>query len=208
MRRGQRSHHRLQRLQPDMIDPPILYYAQLCARVYNDPPQYGKVDGAGRACVYDGVVTFRGTDDPASLLTDIEAVSIPVQGLGLIHAGFYNAWCEISAPMMRLAPQTICGHSLGGALALIYAGELCAAGKPPAAVYCFEPPRLCIGNDLNALLNKCGVMRGASRNGLDPVTEIPGWMSLPAPLSQIGRDTGTLDLIEYHLIDNVITAIS
>jgi hypothetical protein len=190
------------------MDPSVVDLATLCARAYSDPPTYGKPDGAGRAHVYDGVVVFRGTDDPASLLIDLDVETVTVPDLGTLHAGFWSAFGEIAGDLMKLSPQIIAGHSLGGALALIYAGELCRAGHAPSAVYAFEPPRLAMDNTLRDLLDAHGVMRFCTRNGLDPVTEVPSWMSLPANLSSIGRITSTLDLISYHKIEAVISSLA
>lgn len=190
------------------IDPPAVYYAQLCARAYVDAPTYGNADGAGRAHVYDGVIAFRGTDDPASMLYDLDIGTVTVPGLGALHDGFWDAYSEIAHDLMQLRPQIITGHSLGAALALIYAGELCRAGHAPAAVYAFEPPRLAMDDTLRTLLDAHGVMRFCTRNGLDPITEVPPWMELPASLSPIGEVTGTLDLIWYHLIENVIKSLA
>lgn len=191
-----------------MTDPFVLDIAKLCAQAYSDPPTYGKADGAGRAHVYDGVVVFRGTDDPASMLIDLDIATVTIPQLGTLHAGFWDAFGEVAGPLMKLRPQIIAGHSLGAALALIYAGELCRAGHAPSAVYAFEPPRLAMDDTLRTLLDAHGIMRFCTRNGLDPVTEVPSWMSLPASLSNIGTVTGTLDLISYHLIDNVIKSLA
>ncbi len=191
-----------------MTDPAAIDMARLCARAYTDPPTYGKADGAGRAHVYDGIVVFRGTDDPASMLTDLDIATVAVPQLGTLHDGFLDAFGEVAPPLIKLKPQIITGHSLGAALALIYAGELCRAGYAPSAVYAFEPPRLAMDDTLRKLLDAHGVMRFCTRNGLDPVTEVPPWMSLPGNLSSIGNVTGTLDLISYHLIDNVIKSLA
>lgn len=185
----------------------VLQYARLAAQCYSDPPTFGKPDGAGRAHIYGDVAALLGTNDLAALIADIDAVTENVPGLGSIHAGFWSAFCEISGDLMRLTPQVIVGHSLGGALALIYAGMLCRAGRPPAAVYCFEPPRLCADVTLNALLDSHGVMRWACRNGLDPITELPSWMTLPAPLSPIGQKALIPNLLDYHMMADVMTSL-
>lgn len=191
-----------------MIDPSAVDLARLCARAYSDPPTYGNPDGAGRAHVYDGIVVFRGTDDPASLLTDLDVATVTIPQLGTLHAGFWSAFGEIVGDLMKLKPKIIAGHSLGAALALIYAGELCRAGHAPSAVYAFEPPRLAMDETLRTLLDAHGIMRFCTRNGLDPITEVPPWMTLPASLSPIGKVTDTLDLISYHMIDAVIASLS
>ena len=190
-----------------MIDPSAIDMAKLCARAYTDPPTYGNPQGSGRAHVYDGIVVFRVTDDPAAMLTDRDIATVTIPQLGTLHDGFWDAFGEIAGDLIKLKPQIIAGHSLGAALALIYAGELCRAEHAPSAVYAFEPPRLAMDGTLKALLDAHGVMRFCTRNGLDPVTEVPPWMMLPADLSSIGTVTGTLDLISYHMIDHVIAAL-
>ena len=70
------------------IDPPAVYYAELCARSYNDPPTYGKADGAGRAHNYNGVIALPGTANPASIVADGDIATVTVEHLGILHAGF------------------------------------------------------------------------------------------------------------------------
>lgn len=191
------------------IDPTALQYAQLCARAYDDPPTYGAADSAGRAHVYDGVVAFRGTDNPASLLADIDILTTPTPGLGTLHAGFWGAWLPLEAQLMALKPQVITGHSEGGALAVIYAGMLCLAGKPPSAVYCFEPPRVSMDDTLHQVLDKAGVMVWASCNVIDPVPWVPAGFRFPSEYAHIGDiDLAHLDPIWYHMIANVEQSLS
>ena len=190
-----------------MTDPTALQYASLCARAYNDPPTYGQAESASRAHDYDGVIVFRGTDNPASLLADGYILTTPTPGLGTLHAGFWQAWLPLEAQLLGLKPQVIAGHSLGGALAIIYAGMLCLAGKPPSAVWCFEPPRLSMDDTLRQVLEKAGVMVWASCNAIDPIPWVPPLMRFPAEYAHIGRLDLGFDPITYHLIANVERAL-
>ncbi len=191
-----------------MTDPTAQQMAALCARAYNDPPTYGTTDSAGRAHNYDGVIVFRGTDNPASMLADIDILTTPTPGLGTLHAGFWQAWLPLEAQLLALSPQVIAGHSEGGALAVIYAGMLCLAGKPPSAVYCFEPPRLCVDGTLKAILDKAGVMILATCNAIDPIPWVPPEMSFPGEYAHIGRVyLDDLNPIDYHFIDSGKTSV-
>ncbi len=191
-----------------MTDPTAQQMAALCARAYNDPPTYGAADSAGRAHNYDGVIVFRGTDNPASLLADGNILTTPTPGLGTLHHGFWQAWLPLEAQLMALKPQVIAGHSLGGALAIIYAGMLCLSGKPPSAVWCFEPPRVTMDDTLKQVLDKAGVMIFASCNAIDPIPWVPPLMRFPAEYAHIGRlDLDHLDPLWYHYIADVELAV-
>lgn len=191
-----------------MTDPTALQYAQLCAQAYIDPPTYGQADGAGRAHDYGGVIAFRGTDDPASILADGDILPTSTPGLGTLHSGFWGAFETVEAQLMAQRPQVITGHSLGGALAVIYAGMLCLQGHPPSAVYCFEPPRVALDDTLRQILEKSGVMIWASCNVIDLIPWAPPAFRFPGEYAHIGTfDPAHLDPIWYHLIANVIKSL-
>jgi hypothetical protein len=75
------------------------------------------------------VVVFRGTDDPADWLVNIDNRSIE-SAHGAIHRGFYNAYQPLKPQIAKLLEQCqpshlwITGHSLGGALAVVSALDL------------------------------------------------------------------------------------
>lgn len=99
--------------------------------------------GAGRA-----LLVFRGTlvTSRSNLLTDADLRLVPAaSGPGRVHRGFRNAYREISAPLeeacRRLPPGTklyLCGHSLGGALAVLASASL----REATATYTFGAPRI------------------------------------------------------------------
>ena len=190
-------------------------YVQLAAQVYLYPPMIGQLNSAGRAIVStteDGrVITFRGSDDIASWLHDLEAVTQPVPGLGDVHAGFWSAWLEIAVPCLDVQPQVLAGHSLGAALAIIAAANLCLKGKPPKAVYAFEPPRVSTDSAIHQLLLDNGVELYLFRNGRDIVTQIPmalpDWPWYPLPLIGIGEQGEFFDNVEDHAILEVVQAV-
>jgi len=82
------------------------------------------------------------------------------------------------------------GHSEGAALALLCAAQLCLAGRPPKAVWAFEPPRVSADGTLAALFAAHGVQLTLTQNGEDIVPMVPrlgeAWQH-PAPLQRIGH---------------------
>lgn len=129
-------------MQPDWKD--VLRYAKFSDLVYSDPTTV--VDtclalGYVATCIetYDNfcfiaeskdenIICFRGSDSLSDLKTDL--------GFGLyrnknewhVHDGFYSAWKEIQPKVVSAInhcdykkPFVICGHSLGGALAILSA---------------------------------------------------------------------------------------
>lgn len=95
------------------------------------------------------IVSFRGTQQIADWLINLNAVSVGAS-YGSVHRGFYFAFqsvkLAIEAVIERLGLGSrkivLTGHSLGGALAMIAAGEW-TGRLPVSAVYTYGQP--CVG---------------------------------------------------------------
>lgn len=183
-------------------------YARLAARCYHDEPTIGDPVSASRMHVYGSVHCFRGSDDLLSFLHDADCrIATPV-GLGKVHAGFWSALTAILPACLALArPTAITGHSLGAAMAILYAAVLARMGSI-VPVYAFEPPHLCADGVLAEVLAGFQVPWFATRNGNDVVTEIPIGMTIPGPITRIGSPLLPFDNIQDHGIDRVIEALS
>jgi hypothetical protein len=194
----------------------VLQYAQLAQSAYTDKPTFGDHDSASRAVVSnteDGqVVAIPGTDNIHCFLADMDIEVISINGLGSIHAGFYEAFLPIKAQLMLCEPVAITGHSLGASMAILYAAELCLAGKPPKAVFAFEPPRACIDSTLAELFASHGVKLHLTWYGEDLIPCIPrlthSWQH-PSELVRIGSSWEEhlpipIPNIDDHFIANVV----
>lgn len=198
-------------------------YARLAQRAYSDTPTVGLPDSASRMHVYTldtgpdapTVHVFRGTDDLASFVADADSLTVYVEGLGHVHAGFYKALAAILPACLALPrPVAVAGHSLGAAMAILYAGVLALLGAP-AAVYAFEPPGIYDRRDdeqhthaLRRLLTAAGKPWFACRNGKDIITQIPPGLTLPGPLTAVGHAVLPFDNLEDHAIARVIAALA
>lgn len=183
-------------------------YALLAKRAYADAPTVGKADSASRMCVYGDVHAFTGTNNIRSLLADADCELVHVHGLGTIHAGFYGALAAILPACLALPrPAAVTGHSLGAAMAIIYAAVLAQLGHV-CPVFVFEPPRICADNTLAALLQASKVPFYATRNGLDLVTQVPLNLTLPGQLIHIGKPAFSMDNLIDHQIERVIEALA
>lgn len=186
-------------------------YAILAERAYSDAPTVGKADSASRMHVYTGdmgvVHVFRGSDDLASFIADADCETIPVEGLGKLHKGFYGALAAILPECLALPrPTAVVGHSLGAAMAIIYVAVQAQLGNV-VPVYAFEPPRLCADAALQDLLAATKVPWFATRNGNDLVTQVPPQLSLPGPLTAIGKASMHFDNTIDHSMARVIAAL-
>jgi triacylglycerol lipase len=188
-------------------------FALLAQEAYSAKPDIGKADSASRAIVRQTeaglCIVFPGTDNLDCWGADFDVSPISVPGIGDVHRGFWNALQAISVPLLAAIgdqPVTLVGHSLGASLAILAAASLTAAGKPPLAVYAFEPPRVSPDLTIRTLLAK--VPLHLYWNGLDIVPNLPfGWQH-SGLVTHIGRPALPIPNIEDHKIGNVILALS
>jgi triacylglycerol lipase len=184
-------------------------YALLAQAAYDDPPDIGKADSASRAIVRQTacglVVAFRGSDDLDSWIHNLDAVPVSVPGMGDVHRGFYQAWQAIADQVIAAIgdkPVTLTGHSLGAVLSIFAAASLTLIGKPPVAVFAFEPPRASFDLTLRNLLAK--VPLHLWRHGLDLVTNLaPGGMH-PGLLTRFGKPSVPWPNITDHLMPGIL----
>ncbi len=188
-------------------------FALLAQEAYSAAPDIGKADSASRAIVRTTAVglcvAFPGSDDLACWLADLDALTVSVPGAGEIHRGFWDAWQAIAPDVLAAIgdkPVTLVGHSLGGAIAICAAVSLTLAGKPPVAVYGFEPPRVSPDLSARALLAKVPVR--LYKNGNDIVPDVPLEWQHAAPLIHIGKAALPFPNAEDHELARVIDALA
>jgi len=192
-----------------------LIYALLSQKAYNVPPMVGAEESSARAILEtteDGLaVAFRGSDDTHAWLADLNVVIDDIGGLGHIHQGFWESFKLVRKELLQKSPVVVTGHSLGAALAIIYAGVLCLVGKPPKAVFAWEPPHVGIDGTLAHLFTTNGVRLFYYRNGLDLVVNVPlplpeFWWQHASRLIPIGEEARPFPNIEDHNICRVVEA--
>ena len=187
-------------------------YAVMAGQVYSLPPTIGAVNSSARAVVSGDQVGFRGTDNVVTWLADMDFSTITVPQLGRLHEGFWGSFSSIAGKLMQVEHVDVCyGHSEGAALALLYAAELCRAGRPPSIVYAFEPPRVSCDDTLAKLFAANGVTLFLTQHGNDIVPMVPRitepWQH-PGPLAHIGTPSLPFPNVDDHLIAGVIKALA
>lgn len=118
-------------------------------------------------------VVFRGTDNIAGWLTDANALMVSrPEYPGRVHQGFADALHPMIPTIEGLLPDGAgakpvwcVGHSLGGALAVMFGLYFASGG-----IITFGCPR--VGDSVFAASVKCPSFRWV--NGADPVTFLPG----------------------------------
>ncbi len=194
-----------------------LTYALLADSSYSATPTFGAANSAARAVATtteDGLaIGFPGTNDLACWQADLDVRLIDTHLLGDVHCGFWNSFQSLWPLLSHQAPVVVYGHSEGAALALLYAARLCLAGKPPRAVFAFEPPKVSTDDAIGQVLSDGGVTLHLYRNGNDLVPLLPvgirgiaEWQH-PAPLTRIGTPLLPLPNVQDHLMVRVIAGI-
>ncbi|WP_186112083.1 lipase family protein [Burkholderia gladioli] len=188
-------------------------YALLAQEAYYAKPDIGKADSASRAIVRQTAaglcIAFPGTDNLDCVAADLDAHPIDVIGIGQVHHGFWKAWSAIATDVLAAIggqPVTLVGHSLGAAIAIMGAAAMVVGGKPPAAVYGFEPPRVSTNSTVADVLAK--VPLSLYRNGNDVVPDLPFDWRHAGPVNQIGRPSLPFPNVADHAIARVIASLA
>lgn len=188
-------------------------FAALAQEAYDAAPDIGVAGSASRAIVRQTacglVIAFRGSDDVDSWIHDLDAVPMSVPGMGDVHAGFWNAWQAIASEVIAAIgnkPVTLVGHSLGASISLLAAASLTLAGKPPVAVWAFEPARVSFDLTLRNLLAK--VPLHLFRHGLDLVTDLPPDGMHPGLLTRFGTPSVPWPNIPDHLMPGILADLA
>jgi predicted lipase len=195
-------------------------YALLCQSSYQGTPDFGTVDGPRvfKATI-EGRLTFcfPGSRSIEDWLLD--AVAIPALDtetfddakLGPLHYGFLvraNKCLDlIQGNLLAATEFSLCGHSLGGAIALLAGAMLVAEGhKAPAEIVTFGAPRAGFEQYAEAVSS---IPIRQYRFGADPVPLVPThpFVHAKEPLFQIGTPVGGLNLFANHSITNYIGAL-
>ena len=137
--------------------------------------QSGDVSATGFFWGEFDVIAFRGTqpDKIADWVRDLDIWPTWRRGLGMCHRGFVTGAESVLSDILHSfegGRLVITGHSLGGALALAFAGLLVRSSHPVEAVVTFGSPRLGFGR-LQRLLSKTTVRQYVDGNDLVP--EVP-----------------------------------
>ena len=187
----------------------IVTLATLVAKSYTlDSYDIGSKESSARAWKQEvngeRCLLIPGTDNIACWLADlnIEVVQTPV---GSIHKGFSEAANSISAGVLSYEPDVLAGHSEGGDLALILGGICCYVGKPPRAIYAYDPARCCIDDRLSKLFKLYSVDVNILQHGNDIVPQVPrllhDWRH-PEKVQLFGEPAHPIINVEDHYLND------
>lgn len=139
--------------------------------------EMGMIETSGTSCLVVvaealelTIVAYRGTDEPSDWIRNLSAILSRWKPGGYAHRGFKRAWYSIAPELASTLAglphrRLVCGHSLGGALAVLEASQ-----RGAQTVYTFGAPRPGTAS-LHATLE--GIPHVRIVNDQDLVPELP-----------------------------------
>lgn len=159
------------------------------------------------------IVCFPGTANILDWFVDFRALPATVAdyaALGPCHEGFADALDRIAVQMVADVagkPVVIAGHSLGGALAHLFAGILVSVGAHPVGCWTFGAAR-CMADINERLPRLLADVPGLSyRHADDPVPFLLAGFSHPRPLTQLEPMRLELDVVADHFMSGYAAAL-
>ena len=187
------------------MPPSDAYLCRIVARSYTSATWWaGELSALYTAADGARVIAIPGTKaEIGEWLRDLDVMPVWDGALGVCHRGFRDGALELyrASPLSDhdFAGAIICGHSLGGALAILLGAFLTAWGMPPAQIITFGAPR-CGSWRVRRILLPLPLR--LYRNGDDPVPDVPwlpGIYVQPRRLIQVGEPA--LDPIADHHVE-------
>jgi len=188
-------------------------FCKWAALAYSEVPIIGAEDSAARVVEINDeiglVLAIPGTNNAECIKADIDAELLHTDDCGSVHSGIWQAFMHVVPQVNALeGVVALTGHSEGGGGAIMLGAVLCLAGKPPKAIYAFEPPRMSIDDTLAKLFEKHGVKVYIYHHGRDIVPMLPppiifeNWQHC-APVIQFGGSA----LPIYNITDHEMSRI-
>lgn len=160
------------------------------------------------------LVGFRGTiNNIQQWVSDLDAVYTKWNGNSRVHLGFYNRFNEIKTPTLTFLRQAqkelpngnviISGHSMGGAVATLFASYLVDTMKiQPTYVYTYGSPRVGDGTFAKYVDKQFGDRLVRVINEWDMVTDLPPMILQYRHTGKLVIcKTGTTDCTEKNRLD-------
>jgi hypothetical protein len=134
------------------------------------------------------LIAVRGTAENWDKWRDIDAQQVPIEGgTGKAHQGFYESFMALKPFIDNYIRRfrtnqkiIVCGHSLGGAIALLLSDWLYREITSDVILYTFGSPR---AGDKEFVESAKGLVHHRIVNQNDPVPSVPaGWMDTKKPI--------------------------
>lgn len=193
-------------------------FARWSSLAYSEVPIIGAENSAARIVeIHDDiglVLAIPGTNNAECVKADIDALLLDANDCGMVHAGIWGAFQHIVGQVIALdGVVALTGHSEGGAGAIMLGAVLCVIGKPPKAIYAFEPPHLSIDDKLQKLFEAHGVKVYIYHHGRDIIPMLPppivceNWQHC-APVIQFGGSALPIYNVTDHEMKRCIADIT